>query len=509
MEGPRALDPQSSQQKHFLRLSSFQNHPPWENAQFDPRTGASDPDSFHRDSVDRDFVNDIYGFTGKPVFVYWQSLASAADSSEQIHRFSDSRHTVFEGKPLPDGSNLDGPVQRADGSIFYNGSIHLKSAFDYYKRWLTFLHYDELLTFTRRRRRSAFLVNDERIEDELHVDLRHECNLLVRSGNLKVPKLSRSFRPIDSLAWVPQWRDDIETGLAWMQAARNWATIYNEDVLHAVQQAFERIPLGTRVLAALLSKENQFERQLAWGHVEDENVNKRIWIVSNTSAVKIGSVATRELKAAYRGGVLEVIRHISQDLRTVYDYRLLRDWGYGRPWKKLWLIFDTDGNAELAQAIEFLRGVFSGSKRAYDLFDVHPVDKTHLSKDDMCAICQCEWEDDDLVMTTWCDHQFHAACLYECWDNEVKFDNACPLCRQSPGQLRDRVEIHAEKVDYMYRESSDSYMEETMLAAVLAPGARVNQMPWPYREAFAMHTRREEVRLATEAARARGQGVIP
>ncbi len=52
-------------------------------------------------------------------------------------------------------------------------------------------------------------------------------------------------------------------------------------------------------------------------------------------------------------------------------------------------------------------------------------------------------------------------------------------------------------------------MEETLLAAVLQPGANVDQMPWVYREAFAMHTRREEVRRATEEARAQGLGVIP
>ncbi len=127
-------------------------------------------------------------------------------------------------------------------------------------------------------------------------------------------------------------------------------------------------------------------------------MNKRIWIMSNTSAVTMGPVATKALKEAYCDEVIEDVRQISGDLRRLYDYRLLRDWGYGRAWQKLYLVFDTDGNAELAQTIEHLRGVFSTSERAHDLFDVHPIDKTHLPKDDICVICQCEWEDKDLIM---------------------------------------------------------------------------------------------------------------
>lgn len=84
------------------------------------------------------------------MFAFWKALASAVDGSEQVHRFSDRRHTNFEGKPLPDGSNLEVLIQRADGTIIDNGSVHLRSAFAFYKEWLTFLHYDELLLFHRR-----------------------------------------------------------------------------------------------------------------------------------------------------------------------------------------------------------------------------------------------------------------------------------------------------------------------------------------------------------------------
>jgi len=171
------------------------------------------------------------------VFAFWKALASAVDGSEQVHRFSDRRHTNFEGKPLLDGSNLEVLIQRADGTIIDNGSVHLRSAFAFYKEWLTFLHYDELLIFHRRNRPgSSFETNDGRITEELHEDLRTGCALLVHYGNAKVPERGRTFRSVDSLTWVGEWRDDIGNGLAWMQAARNWATLNNGDVVTAVSR---------------------------------------------------------------------------------------------------------------------------------------------------------------------------------------------------------------------------------------------------------------------------------
>jgi len=58
----------------------------------------------------------------------------------------------------------------------------------------------------------------------------------VHYGNAKVPERGRTFRSVDSLTWAGEWRDDIGNGLAWMQAARNWATLNNGDVVTAVQQ---------------------------------------------------------------------------------------------------------------------------------------------------------------------------------------------------------------------------------------------------------------------------------
>ncbi len=48
-------------------------------------------------------------------------------------------------------------------------------------------------------------------------------------------------------------------------------------------------------------------------------------------------------------------------------------------------------------------------------------------KDDLCSVCLIEFEMEDLVRKTICDHLFHKECL-EQW---LKKHENCPICRKN------------------------------------------------------------------------------
>ncbi|KAM3378242.1 hypothetical protein P3S68_010655 [Capsicum galapagoense] len=57
--------------------------------------------------------------------------------------------------------------------------------------------------------------------------------------------------------------------------------------------------------------------------------------------------------------------------------------------------------------------------------------RTHCSTDDggeTCAICLCEYENDETIGTLECQHEYHASCIKQ-W--LLKGKTSCPLCRSS------------------------------------------------------------------------------
>eukprot|EP00828_Plagiopyla_frontata_P010119 TRINITY_DN15303_c0_g1_i1.p4 TRINITY_DN15303_c0_g1~~TRINITY_DN15303_c0_g1_i1.p4 ORF type:complete len:108 (+),score=17.60 TRINITY_DN15303_c0_g1_i1:498-821(+) len=45
---------------------------------------------------------------------------------------------------------------------------------------------------------------------------------------------------------------------------------------------------------------------------------------------------------------------------------------------------------------------------------------------DICAVCQCQWEQGDLLKTLHCNHNYHAQCI----DEWLKKNKNCPVCKQ-------------------------------------------------------------------------------
>lgn len=63
-------------------------------------------------------------------------------------------------------------------------------------------------------------------------------------------------------------------------------------------------------------------------------------------------------------------------------------------------------------------------KRKIDV--LRPV-KIDLIKQNSCAICLCDWEEDDDINILKCHHYFHAKCVNEL----LKKHKDCPICRES------------------------------------------------------------------------------
>jgi hypothetical protein len=161
-----------------------------------------------------------------------------------------------------------------------------------------------------------------------------------------------------------------------------------------------------RLVLVLLAKEHIFESSMTFGHVEDVAIDKRITLVAPKDAVfsrQESFAIIDELGPPLRAALASM----QMALRNVHDFRLLRDWGYGRAWKKLHLLLDaksdqkwTDrlGHRPLSSCIEDLLIHLHSSRKAYNVFDIHPMDMKNYDKEDTCTICLNEFRDGDILM---------------------------------------------------------------------------------------------------------------
>lgn len=224
-----APDPEPSKQKDFLKSSALQDPPPWESANLGPPAGYK--------SNYPNFVKSILELDGSPQFEFWKALASAVDGAREIHRFSDRRQTIFEGDPLPDGSNLHMAHPLVGGGDHINGSALLYRTFQIFRQWLIFLHYDQLLIFQPQNPGGELVygINDSRISQHLHEQLKDWCEELKQTGETNLPPEGFPLHSFDSLSWVQEWRNDVTRGIALMQAANTWASVNSFDGATAVQ----------------------------------------------------------------------------------------------------------------------------------------------------------------------------------------------------------------------------------------------------------------------------------
>lgn len=166
-------------------------------------------------------------------------------------------------------------------------------------------------------------------------------------------------------------------------------------------KVYETIPTGTKVLVQLLAKEKSFEWALYFRHVEDEHVIKRLRLVSKHDLAFFWPTDLKELHDQLWANLVSPVHSVQHAARSLYHYRLLRDWGYGRPWARLHLIFDTNNSASVSQAVNMIQQVHLNaqiSKRSADLFGVHPLPNAGPRGEELCSICSEAWKVGDLLM---------------------------------------------------------------------------------------------------------------
>ena len=149
----------------------------------------------------------------------------------------------------------------------------------------------------------------------------------------------------------------------------------------------------------LLDREEEFEYKLRQEHIEDILMDKRISWATPEDLSLVGYAYTLGLVNEKDNYLRPKLSRYQEDMRKLYDYRLLRDWGYGRLWKKLYMVFDTAQNPNDAEWIQAFNWFSKNhSKLAYDLFSVHPVELKDIDAGDLCTVCYCQFESGETVM---------------------------------------------------------------------------------------------------------------
>lgn len=176
----------------------------------------------------------------------WRQLAGVVPDAETLHRFTDTRWVPFEGKPLPDGSNI-GTMISEDGMHKINGSRELQKTFALYRGWLQFLHLESLIsmtihTNTQTNAAATRITDDTILQRWLTGKLFKEAASIRRDERKRVSLLDSLFKQYDpdpSLSWIFHWRRSVVNQLHYILAAARWAGDTAEDTEeHAMLEVF-------------------------------------------------------------------------------------------------------------------------------------------------------------------------------------------------------------------------------------------------------------------------------
>ena len=175
-----------------------------------------------------------------------RQLAGVVPHAETLHRFTDTRWVPFEGKPLPDGSNI-GTIISEDGTRKINGSPELHSTFVLYRRWLTFLHLETLISVDVYRNPDTSgltvnITNEKLIKEVLTQDFPRDAKLIAEDERARVKPLDELFRQYDpdqGLSWIFYWRKSVVNQLYNILAAAVWAVdTSGDEEEHAMLEVF-------------------------------------------------------------------------------------------------------------------------------------------------------------------------------------------------------------------------------------------------------------------------------
>ena len=155
-----------------------------------------------------------------------------------------------------------------------------------------------------------------------------------------------------------------------------------------------------QLLVNLKVREILFEETLGDEHFEDILIDKRLWMIAPKDFYEFGhdwEIPCRKWLTFLNETAKPQLAEFRNKLRDRFDYRLLVDWGYGRLWKKLYLLLTTRNQDEKDAIKQFSNFATRHSALAFNLFAVHPMDLEEL-RPDPCSVCLCDFEHDVMVM---------------------------------------------------------------------------------------------------------------
>ena len=331
-----------------------------------------------------------------------------------IFRFLAEDQSFLDYAPDIDGSNIN--------------STEFRRVWTWFRDWLSICHYESA---TRAQingiaRRAAAMDEDDR--------QRHPASLQDNES-----KTSLEMRPFRRL--YEQMADLLA---AWAQGRP------------AHQYDGESEMLRTLILA-----EDMFEGYISTTHVED------VLLVKRFDADRLDDPTWPADEGPQPW--LDDIFTVNATERTCWNIRQLRQHGYKRPWKQLYLVFDTRENQAFGEVVQKVADLLQDPKIGR-VVDVQPIPLSVL-KDEKCAAMCGRYDDDDagvsadfgatdVVILQQCEkHYIHNTCAFQWWDTlgQNNFSFPCPMCRMDSGSISEKLAI--DQVTYGYNRGFDPAQE--------------------------------------------------
>lgn len=210
-------------------------------------------------------------------------------------------------------------------------------------------------------------------------------------------------------------------------------------VRHFVEKMYAMIPPMTRLVVDLMLAEETFETDHANTHICDVKIEKRVKMAVDVPTDAAVMANQRQQVLWHMDILKQYASGYSTRIRNLYAYRYLVEWGHGRPWKQMYLVVDTGKDGIPKDMVdEFLMFTTCTSPLASKMFNVRPMAFSDISNDDICSICQEEYQVNDLVIELRnCRHRMHPECVKGFWDNLHHYDNRCPMCRAENPSIRE------------------------------------------------------------------------
>ncbi len=271
---------------------------------------------------------------------------------------------------------------------------------------------------------------------------------------------SPSASPAPETAWIDDMLAAIPRAYAFVARAFDERG-GGEAGLAAADTAYRAMHSERRLFAQLLATEQLVERVLARRHVEDMPLAERLHVFRHADLAGIPFVQVYALREATARFVAQEVRQIQHVAHSTAAYRYLRRTSCLRPWRALFLVVSDDAayaGAAAAAAADSDVGTNGGVATATTATDnpnyvrplhhplaasatvvrrldkrfaalsssekhaalqpllLRPVARRDLPTGKQCSICKKGFAADQVMLQTWCNHEFHLLCIFCRWD---------------------------------------------------------------------------------------------